>query len=62
MARLIHTILCNVSRRYRSTHCQNVDELPVRIQRRLLKSCQETDPRSWSDARQMMNDLEAECV
>lgn len=60
MAKLIHTILCNVSRRYRARHCRHVDELPRRIQRKLLASCQETDPRSWRSAREMFADLDRE--
>lgn len=62
MPRMIHNLLCNVSRRYRAAHCQHVDELPRRIQRRLLKECEEMDPRSWSSVEDMMRDLEAECA
>jgi len=57
MGKLIHTILCNVSRRYRVTHCQHVDELPMRIQRRIRKSCEEMDPRSWDSVDDFMRDL-----
>ena len=57
MAKLIHMLMCNVSRRYRARHCHHVDELPMRIQRRLLASIQEEDPRTWNSAEDMMHDL-----
>ena len=60
MAKLIHSFLCNVSRRYRRAHCHHVDELPMRIQRKLLASIEEEDPRSWSSVEDFMRDLERE--
>ena len=60
MPRLIHNLLCNVSRRYRVTHCDSVDDLPPRYSRRLRESCRETEGRSWSNAHDMMRDLLAE--
>ena len=60
MPRMIHNLLCNVSRRYRVKHCQHVDELPMRIQRKLLASCQEEDPRTWDSVEAMFADLDRE--
>ena len=60
MPRMIHNLLCNVSRRYRVKHCQHVDELPMRIQRKLLASGQEMDPRSWNSVEDFMRDLNQE--
>ena len=57
MAKLFHMIMCNVSRRYRATHCHHVDELPRRIQCRLRESIKEEDPRTWDSAEDMMRDL-----
>ena len=60
MAKLLHMLMCNVSRRYRAAHCQHVDELPMRIQRKLLASIEEEDPRSWNSVEDFMRDLEHE--
>lgn len=60
MPKLIHRMLCNVSQRYRASHCRHVDELPERIQRKLRESCREIDPRSWSNAEDYFRDLNAE--
>ena len=60
MARIIHNLLCTVSRRYRVTHCDSVDDLPPWYSRRLRENCREMDPRSWSSAEDMMRDLMAE--
>ena len=60
MPRMIHSLLCNVSRRYRVSHCQHIDELPKRIQRRIFAECEEMDPRSWNSTEEMMHDLLAE--
>ena len=60
MPRMIHSLLCNVSRRYRVSHCQHIDELPKRIQRRIFAECEEMDPRSWNSTEEMMRDLLAE--
>ena len=60
MARIIHNLLCTVSRRYRVTHCDSVDDLPPWCSRRLRENCREMDPRSWSNAADMMRDLMAE--
>ena len=60
MSKLLHMLMCNVSRRYRATHCQHVDELPMRIQRKLLASIEEEDPRSWNTVENFMRDLERE--
>ena len=60
MAKLIHDFLCNVSRRYRRAHCHHVDELPMRIQRKLLASIEEEDPRSWDSVEAMFADLDRE--
>lgn len=60
MPKLVHKFLCNVSSRYRVTHCQHVDELPKRIQRRIFAECAEMDPRSWPDSESFMRDLLAE--
>ena len=57
MAKLIHKFMCNVSRSYRAKHCHHVDELPMRIQRRLLASIQEEDPRTWNNVDDFMRDL-----
>ena len=58
MAKLLHMLMCNVSRRYRAAHCQHVDELPMRIQRKLLASIEEEDPRSWDSVEAMFADLD----
>ena len=60
MPKLVHRFLCNVSSRYRVTHCQHIDELPKRIQRRIFAECEEMDPRSWNSSEEMMRDLLAE--
>lgn len=60
MPRMIHNLLCNVSRRYRVTHCDSVDDLPPRYRRRLRESCREMDGRSWDNADDFMRDLLAE--
>ena len=60
MPKLLHRVLCNVSRRYRVAHCQHVDELPRRIQRKLLESCREVDPRMWDTPEEMFADLDRE--
>ena len=61
MPKLMHRLLCNVSRRYRATHIHHVDELPLRIQRDLRNSCKEIDSRSWNNANDFMRDLVQEC-
>lgn len=61
MPKLLHRLLCNVSRRYRVTHIHHVDELPLRIQRDLRNSCKEIDPRSWNNTNDFMRDLVQEC-
>lgn len=60
MPRIIHNLLCNVSRRYRVTHCDSVDDLPPRYSRKLRESCREMDPRSWDNVDDFMRDLLAE--
>lgn len=60
MPKMLHNLLCNVSRRYRVTHCDSVDDLPPRYSRKLRESCREMDGRSWSNAHDMMRDLLAE--
>ena len=60
MARIIHNLLCTVSRRYRVTHCDSVDDLPPWYSRQLRENCREMDPRSWSSAEDMMRDLMSE--
>ena len=57
MPRIIHNLLCTVSRSYRVTHCRHVDELPPRMSRRLRDECRELDPRSWATAKEMIADL-----
>ena len=57
MPRMIHNLLCTVSRRYRVAHCQHVDELPPRMSRRLYKECTEMDPRSFATAEEMFDTL-----
>ena len=61
MPRLIHKMLCNVSRRYRAAHVRHVDELPMRIQRKLHDGCRDVDPRCWNSAESFIRDLEQEC-
>ena len=62
MSRLMHNILCTLSRRYRMSHCRHVDELPPRMSRRLYKeSMADVDPRSWGSVEDFMRDLECEC-
>lgn len=60
MGRVIHNILCTISRRYRVTHCDSVDDLPPRYSRKLRESCREVDARSWTSAKDMMRDVLAE--
>ena len=60
MARIIHNILCTVSRRYRVAHCDSVDDLPPRYSRKLRESCRDVDARSWTSAKDMMRDVLAE--
>ena len=62
MPKLLHRVLCNVSRRYRVAHCLHVDELPRRIQRKLLESCREVDPRMWDNVDDFFRDLDKECA
>lgn len=61
MPKLIHNLLCAVSRRYRVTHCRHVDELPPRMSKRLREECRELDPRAWDNAENFMRDLIREC-
>ena len=61
MPRMIHNLLCTVSRRYRVKHCRHVDELPPRMSRRLYRECTEMDPRSWDSVDDFMRDLIREC-
>lgn len=57
MPKMLHSLLCNVSSRYRATHCRHLDELPARFQRRILASIQEEDHRSWDNVDDFMRDL-----
>lgn len=61
MPRMIHNLLCTVSRRYRAAHCRHVDELPPRMSRRLREECRELDPRSWDSVDDFMRDLVRDC-
>ena len=61
MPRMIHNLLCTVSRRYRVAHCRHVDELPPRMSRKLREECREMDPRSWDNVDDFMRDLLREC-
>ena len=60
MAKIIHDILCTVSRRYRATHCDGVDDLPRWYSRKLREGCRELDGRGWRSAADMAHDLDAE--
>ena len=61
MPKMIHNLLCTISRRYRAAHCRHVDELPPRMSRRLREECRELDPRSWDSVDDFFADLEREC-
>lgn len=52
-----HYLMCTVSRKYRLTHVQHVDELPPWTQRRMRRECEEMDGRGWTSAEDMMRDL-----
>ena len=61
MPRMIHNLLCTVSRRYRVAHCRHVDELPPRMSRRLYKECTESlSPKSYATFDEMLADMERE--
>lgn len=60
MKRLMHNLLCTISRRYRLAHCRHVDELPPHISRRLREECREIDPRVFHSAAEMMAAFEKE--
>lgn len=62
MFRLIHNLLCTLSRRYRVAHCRHVDELPPRMSRRLYRECMEGIDRSkvYHDVHEMFADMERE--
>lgn len=60
MPRIMHNLLCTISRRYRVAHCRHVDELPPRMSKRLRDECSELDPRSWETAKDMIEDLRRE--
>ena len=61
MPKILHNLLCTVSRRYRVAHCRHVDELPPRMSRRLREECREIDPRSWRTVDGFMRDLISDC-
>ena len=61
MSKMLHNMLCTVSRRYRVAHCRHVDELPPRMSRRLREECREMDPRSWDNVKDFMHDLIRDC-
>lgn len=61
MPRMIHNLLCTLSRRYRVAHCHHVDELPPRMSRRLREECRDIAPRSWDNVDDFMRDLVREC-
>ena len=52
-----HYLMCTVSRKYRLTHVQHVDELPPWTQRRMRRECEEMDGRGWNSSEDMMRDL-----
>lgn len=61
MPRMIHNLLCNVSRRYRAAHCRHVDELPRRVSRRLRDEClSDIDPVGYGSAADMWAAMERE--
>lgn len=60
MKRLMHNLLCTISRRYRLAHCRHVDELPPHISRRLREECREIDPRVAHSGAEMWQMLEEE--
>ena len=62
MPRMLHNLLCTVSRRYRLAHCRHVDELPPRMSRSLREDCRELCPRSYGTFAEMRADFERECV
>lgn len=61
MPKLIHNLLCAVSRRYRVTHCRHVDELPPRMSKRLREECMaDIDPTPYKSAAEMWAAMERE--
>lgn len=60
MKRLMHNLLCTISRRYRLAHCRHVDELPPHISRRLREECREIAPRVAHSGAEMWQMLEEE--
>ncbi len=60
MKRLMHNLLCTISRRYRLAHCRHVDELPPHISRRLREECREIDPHVAHSGAEMWQMLEEE--
>lgn len=60
MPRMLHNLLCTVSRRYRLAHCRHVDELPPRMSRSLREDCRELCPRSYGSFAEMRADFERE--
>ena len=61
MPRIIHNLLCTVSRRYRVTHCHHVDELPPRMSKRLYDECMsDIDPKSYASFDEMWSAMERE--
>lgn len=60
MKRLMHNLLCTISRRYRLAHCRHVDELPPHISRRLREECREIDPCVAHSGAEMWQMLEEE--
>lgn len=60
MPKMIHNLLCTVSRRYRMAHCRHVDELPPRMSRKLREECRELCPKSYATFAEMMADFERE--
>lgn len=61
MPKLIHDLLCTVSRRYRVAHCRHVDELPPRMSRRLREECMsDIDPTPYKSAAEMWAAMERE--
>ena len=60
MLRMIHNLLCTLSRRYRVAHCRHVDELPPRMSRRLREECRDIDPVGYKSAADMWAAMERE--
>lgn len=55
-----HYLMCTVSRKYRLTHVQHVDELPPWTQRRMRRECEEMDPHVYSSADELFDSLDRE--